>query len=167
VAEGGYAAALLLDGWALLNRPDLRAGEEALRRWLNAATLVRPGGRVVVLADSGLRAVQALVRWDPITFAERELADREALGFPPAVRMASVSGPRQAVEDVLALAELPASANVFGPTAEEGDTVRALLRVPLPDAAALAGALHGALGVRSAKKASGSVRVRLDPASIG
>lgn len=26
VAEGGYAAALLLDGWALLSRPDLRAG---------------------------------------------------------------------------------------------------------------------------------------------
>ncbi|RAJ60561.1 replication restart DNA helicase PriA [Streptomyces sp. Amel2xB2] len=45
VAEGaGYAAALLLDGWALLGRPDLRAGEEALRRWLSAAALVRPGG---------------------------------------------------------------------------------------------------------------------------
>lgn len=26
VAEGGYAAALLLDGWAMLGRPDLRAG---------------------------------------------------------------------------------------------------------------------------------------------
>nr|WP_240968973.1 primosomal protein N' [Streptomyces sp. HNM0575] len=45
VAEGpGYAAALLLDGWALLGRPDLRAGEEALRRWLSAAALVRPAG---------------------------------------------------------------------------------------------------------------------------
>jgi primosomal protein N' (replication factor Y) len=29
VAEGGYAAALLLDGWVLLGRADLRAGEEA------------------------------------------------------------------------------------------------------------------------------------------
>ena len=43
VAEGGYAAALLLDGWALLGRPDLRAAEEALRRWMAAAALVRPG----------------------------------------------------------------------------------------------------------------------------
>ncbi|HST67457.1 MAG TPA: primosome assembly protein PriA, partial [Mycobacteriales bacterium] len=42
-AAGGYGAALLLDGWALLSRPDLRAGEEALRRWANAAALVRPG----------------------------------------------------------------------------------------------------------------------------
>ena len=40
VAEGGYGAALLLDGWALLGRPDLRAGEETLRRWMNAAALV-------------------------------------------------------------------------------------------------------------------------------
>src|SRR5439155_27092337 len=56
VATGGYGAALLLDGWALLARPDLRAGEEALRRWLNAAALVRPagaGGRVVGGADAG------------------------------------------------------------------------------------------------------------------
>jgi primosomal protein N' (replication factor Y) len=37
VAEGGYAAALLLDGWAMLGRPDLRAGEDALRRWIGAA----------------------------------------------------------------------------------------------------------------------------------
>ena len=39
VADGGYGAALLLDGWAMLSRADLRAGEEALRRWLNAAAL--------------------------------------------------------------------------------------------------------------------------------
>ena len=40
----------------LLGRPDLRAGEEALRRWFGAAALARPapdGGRVVVVADRG------------------------------------------------------------------------------------------------------------------
>ena len=82
VAAGGYAAALLLDGWALLGRPSLRAAEEALRRWLNAAALVRPAGPVVVLAEASLSAVQALIRWDPVTFAERELAERAELGFP-------------------------------------------------------------------------------------
>ena len=45
VAEGGYAAALLLDGWAMLGRPDLRAGEEALRRWIGRGVAgARPGG---------------------------------------------------------------------------------------------------------------------------
>ncbi len=41
VAEGGYAAVVLLDTWLQLSRPSLRAAEEALRRWLNAAALAR------------------------------------------------------------------------------------------------------------------------------
>ncbi|NEA82316.1 primosome assembly protein PriA, partial [Actinospica acidiphila] len=99
VAEGGYAAALLLDGWAMLSRPDLRAGEDALRRWMGAAALVRPqaaGGTVVVVAEPTLRPVQALVRWDPAGFAVRELAERGELGFPPVSRMAAVAGPGEA-----------------------------------------------------------------------
>ena len=77
-----YAAALLLDGWALLSRPSLRAGEETLRRWLAAAALVRPGGTVLVHADAALPATQALVRWDPVTFAERDLAERARTRLP-------------------------------------------------------------------------------------
>ena len=96
-----YAAALLLDGWALLSRPSLRAGEETLRRWLAAAALVRPGGTVLVHADAAQPATQALVRWDPVTFAERDLAERAELGFPPAVRMAAVSGEAAAVASVI------------------------------------------------------------------
>ncbi len=97
-----YAAALLLDGWALLGRPSLRAGEETLRRWLAAAALVRPDGTVLVHADQSLAATQALIRWDPVTFAERELAERAELGFPPAVRMAAVTGEAAAVASLLA-----------------------------------------------------------------
>ncbi|MBD9736088.1 primosome assembly protein PriA, partial [Streptomyces sp. H28] len=100
VAEGGYAAALLLDGWAMVNRPDLRAGEDALRRWIGAAALVRPqsaGGTVVVVAEPTLRPVQALVRWDPVGHALRELSERAELGFPPVSRMAAVAGPPEAV----------------------------------------------------------------------
>jgi primosomal protein N' (replication factor Y) len=120
IAHQGYPAALLLDGWALLSRPDLRAGEEALRRWLAAASLVRPGsagGTVVVVADSGLPPVQALVRWDPGGHAERELAGRRQLGFPPAARVAVLTGEPAAVADLLARTELPAGAQVLGPLA--------------------------------------------------
>ncbi|MEU3932115.1 primosomal protein N', partial [Streptomyces sp. NPDC029044] len=118
VAEGGYAAALLLDGWAMLGRPDLRAGEDALRRWIAAASLVRPqseGGTVVVVAEPTLRPVQALVRWDPVGHAVRELAERAELGFPPVSRMAAVSGPAEAVADFLRAAQLPPEAEVLGP----------------------------------------------------
>jgi primosomal protein N' (replication factor Y) (superfamily II helicase) len=177
VAEGGYGAALLLDGWALLQRADLRAGEEALRRWLNAAALVRPaaeGGRVVVLADSSLRAVQALIRFDPVGHAERELAERGALGFPPAVTIAEVSGDAGAVDELIAATAMPPAVQVLGPvpaaidraTPARPSEVRALIRVPRSAGADLAAALHDAQGIRSARKAP-VVRVRIDPVDIG
>ena len=106
-ADGGYGAALLLDGWALLARPDLRAAEEAFRRWSNAAALVRSDGQVVVGAEASIPAVQALVRWDAVGHAARELAERAELGFPPAVRMASLAGAAGAVAETLELAQLP------------------------------------------------------------
>jgi primosomal protein N' (replication factor Y) len=170
IADGGYTAALLLDGWALLNRPDLRAEEEALRRWLNAAALVRPGGsggRVIVMADAALRPVQALLRWDPASFAGRELAERQALGFPPAVRMAAITGSRAAVGDLLSTAELPETAHVLGPIQHGAEEVRALVRTPVGEALRLAQALHRAQGVRSARKAAGTVRMRIDPVPLG
>jgi len=167
VAEGGYAAAVLLDGWALLGRADLRAGEEAVRRWLNAAALLRPGGELVVLADAALPAVQAVVRWDPVTFAERELADRAELGFPPAVRMATLTGAASAVRQLLEETRLPAGAQVLGPVpVDDGGQERAMVRVPRPAGAALAAALKGANGVRAARKAPEVVKVCVDPLDL-
>jgi primosomal protein N' (replication factor Y) (superfamily II helicase) len=178
VAPGGYAAALLLDGWALLGRPSLRAAEEALRRWMNAAALVRPGGTVVVLAESTLPAVQALIRWDPVTFSERELAERAELGFPPAVRMASVTGPAEAVADFVGVLSssgdgLPARAEVLGPVpVDAGPGVsaetreRALIRIGRQDGLELARALHAVQATRSARKDGGAIRVQLDPAEV-
>ncbi|MFB7374349.1 primosomal protein N' [Streptomyces sp. NPDC056222] len=186
VAEGGYAAALLLDGWAMLGRPDLRAGEEALRRWIDAASLVRgqgEGGTVVVVAEPTLRPVQALVRWDPVGHAQRELAERAELGFPPVSRMAAVSGPPEAVVSFLAAAELPDDAEVLGPVPlpvvraggprRPGDTPpgeqweRALVRVPPGNGAALAAALKKARAGRLARGGGDPVRVRVDPPDIG
>ncbi|MFJ6197600.1 primosomal protein N' [Micromonospora sp. NPDC092111] len=169
VAEGGYGAVLLLDSWALLTRADLRAGEETLRRWLSAAALARPapaGGRVVVVADGALAPVQALLRWDPGWFAARELAERRELGFPPAVKMASVTGVADAVADLLAQARLPDGAEVLGPVPADEGRERMLVRVPRSRAAELAEALHTAAGVRSARRAADPVRLQVDPLSL-
>ncbi|MEV4090881.1 primosomal protein N' [Streptosporangium saharense] len=171
VAEGGYAAAVLLDGWALLGRPDLRAAEETLRRWMNAAALLRPGAELVVLADSSLPAVQALLRWDPVTHAERELAERTELRFPPAVRIATLTGSPAAVREMLGDVELPGEAQVLGPVpldAPRGDQVRerAMVRVPQAAGTALSAALKGAAGVRSARKSPEVVRVCIDPLDV-
>ena len=169
VAPGGYGAVLLLDTWALLTRADLRAGEEALRRWMAAAALARPaaaGGRVVIVADGGLAPVQALLRWDPAWFAARELGERRMLRFPPAVRMASVTGPPPAVADLLDVARLPEDTEVLGPVPVGEEQGRMLLRVPRSRGADLAAALHTAAGVRAARKASQPVRIQVDPLDL-
>lgn len=166
VAEGGYGAALLLDGWALLSRADLRAGEEALRRWMAAATLVRPNGRVVVIAESTLSPVQALVRWSPAWHAAAELADRTELGFPPAVRMASMDGSPAAVAELLAGLRLPQSGEVLGPVPLTADTERVLIRVQRREGRQLASALAEAMAIRTARKESDVVRIRLDPVDL-
>ena len=172
VAEGGYGAALLLDSWALLGRADLRAGEETMRRWLNAAALVRAGGQVVVSADAAHPVVQALVRWDPAGLATRELADRRELGFPPVTRMASLSASPAALAEFLAALRLPEGADVLGPVPEpprpgqDGERERYLVRIRRTDGVALARALHDVQGVRSARKAPEHVRVQLDPLEL-
>lgn len=176
VVEGGsgYGAALLLDGWALLGRPDLRAGEEALRLWLAAAALVRPsteGGTVVVVAEPSARPVQAMVRWDPLGHAALERDERAQLHFPPVSRMASVSGSPAAVADLLGLIRLPEGADVLGPVplpalrGEEQE--RALLRVAPGQGSALAAALKAAQIARIALRTAEPVRVRVDPTDIG
>ncbi|MEU8351108.1 MULTISPECIES: primosomal protein N' [Streptomyces] len=188
VADGGYAAALLLDGWAMLGRPDLRAAEESLRRWLGAAALVRgapDGGTVVVVAEPTLRPVQALVRWDPAGHAVRELGERSELGFPPVSRMAAVAGLPEAVADFLGTVRLPAGAEVLGPVpmrsapaarpgpgrpggpppGENWD--RALIRVRPGSGAELAAALKEAQAARLTRREGPPVRIRIDPVDLG
>jgi primosomal protein N' (replication factor Y) len=167
VAVGGYGAALLLDGWALLGRADLRAGEETLRRWLNAAALVAADGRVVVAADASAPPVQALVRWDPIGHADRELADRRELGFPPITRMAAITGSGRAISELMSSAQLPESTERIGPVEIGPDAQRLLLRVPRTAGSALALSLHAAAAMRSARKANEPTRIALDPVTLG
>ncbi len=174
VAPRGYAAVVLLDTWLSLARADLRTDEEALRRWLNAAGLVEPGGAVVAVGDPGHPALQALVRWDPLGFAEREIGDRQAARLPPAARVATVTGAASAVEEALGLLSLPAGAEVLGPVpqppspgASAGDRPewRAVVRAPRARGAALSAALREMLRLRSARKLE-AVRVQVDPPTL-
>lgn len=177
-----YGAALLLDGFALLGRADLRAAEEALRRWMAAATLVvsaGSGGRVVVGADSSLPPVQALIRWDPAGHAQTELAARTELRFPPAVAMASLQGPEAEVAAAAGSVELPPGGELLGPVPladlapptssrsgpvdSAAGTARALLRVPPSGRKQLAAGLKALAVSRSARKVEENLRLRIDP----
>lgn len=115
--EGGYSAALLLDADRMLHFDSLRAPEAALRRWLNAASLVRPyhqGGRVVTTASPSA-PLEALIRWDPYSFASWELDERYATGLPPASRSAAITGSQEGVAAFLAALDIPADVRQLGP----------------------------------------------------
>ncbi len=182
VAAGGYGAAMLLDTWALLGRQDLRASEDALRRWMAAAALVRSradGGVVAVVGESSIPTVQALIRWDPVGHADAELDSRAEVGLPPAVHMAAVDGAPDAVRAMIETAELPDGADLLGPvdlppgarrppgTPPEKPVNRMLVRVPRDAGLPLAAALRRAAGVLSARRDQEPVRVQIDPLHIG
>ncbi len=166
---GGYAAVVLLDTWLVLARPDLRTGEEAARRWFNAASLARSGdrgGTVVAVGDPAQPTLQALVRWDPAGFAEREAAERSAAHLPPASRLAVLSGPADAVESAAAGMRLPPGTEVLGPVGDDAEAVRLILRTPRRWGPELSRALVAMQGVRSARKLP-AVRVQVDPYALG
>ena len=167
VAEGGYAVVVLLDTWWALGRDSLRAAEEALRRWMNALGLVQPGGRALAVGEPAEHALQALVRWDPAGFAERETAERSEAHLPPATRLATLTGGPGALDDFRALAAFPDSVDVLGPvpSAPDGDEERLVVRVPRAQGNALARALGQAQRLRSARKLD-PVRIQLDPPDL-
>ena len=176
-AVGGYAGAVLLDTPLLLLRQDLRAAEEALRRWLNVVALVRSGadgGSVIAVGESSGRALQALVRVDPGGFAARELAERVAARFPPAVTLITVDGPSEALSEFASLIQAPPHAELLGPVepdvqrqpadgTSELVIQRLMLRAPLSEGSQLVRAVKEAAAIRSARKSSGPVRIRVNP----
>jgi len=167
-ADGGYAAALLLDTWVTLARPGLRTPEEALRRWLTAAALVRPssrGGRVVAVGDPTIPALQALVRWDPVGSAERELAERESAHLPPAARLAVISGPAEEIASAAEGLQLPAGGELLGPLPLDGETAQLVARVPPDQGAVFSRLLKQAQATRSARKLP-HLRLQIDPVEL-
>ena len=176
-ASHGYAAAVLLDANRLLERPDLRAAEEALRRWLNAVALVRggsQGGTVCVAGPAQVRTIQALVRLDPARHAEFELAERAEAGYPPAVRFITASGPAGALGEFIELLGPGSGADLLGPVeltaplaiGQEEPLWQLSLRAPLSSGADLVAKVKAAMAVRSARKMTGAIRVRVDPAQL-
>jgi len=112
-----------LDADAMLRCDSLRAPEAALRRWFNAAALVRSAaqGGVVVTTASPSPVEQALVRWDPTWFALYELDERSQIGLPPAVRTAAITGTEDDVQAFLAELNLPENVRVTGPVPLDED----------------------------------------------
>jgi primosomal protein N' (replication factor Y) len=81
-----------------------------------------------------------MVTGDSAAYARAELVDRRALRFPPAVRIATLTGLPDAV--TAAADALPDGAEVVGQTIE-GENARAIVRFDYAHGAAVAAALRG------------------------
>ncbi|MGZ5414725.1 MAG: primosomal protein N' [Aeromicrobium sp.] len=165
--EGGYDVVVLLDTWLMLGRQELRVEEEAHRRWFNALAMAGRGGMGVAVGDPA--HLQALVRADPVGFAQRELAGRADAHMPPVARIATVESEPVVIES-LADADWPPETEVLGPVplavSREGDRrERLILRTPRRSGAALAGRLKEEQAKRSAAKLP-PLRTQIDPLSF-
>jgi len=161
LAAGGYRAVVLLDIERLLGLETLRAGEDCLRWWENAAALTAPDG-LCLMASGGGPVVRAFVTGREEEWLRGELRDRHALRYPPAVRVASVSGGPDEVER--ALQQLAGLAGVDhlgptpippgGPAKTPAGLVRAIVRFDYGQGDEVASRLRGALVADAAGSSS-------------
>lgn len=138
VAAGGYRAVLLLDGERMIARETLRIAEDCMRWWADAAALASDGASVFLVGVAG-RLATALSSGSIPSFARAELADRRALGFPPAARVATLDGIPDAV--AAALEALPPEADTIAERTVDGRT-RALIRFDYAHGPAVARAVR-------------------------
>lgn len=179
LAAGGYRAVVLLDAERLLGLEVLRAGEDCLRWWENAAALAAPDGLCLMAAGGG-PVVQAFVTGHSEEWLRGELRDRQALRYPPAVRVASVrGGPEEVARALHTIAELP-GVDSLGPTqvpvrvaqggvSTHSGIVRAIVRFDYGQGAEVAKRLRGALvadAAGSASRAKGRAPGRARPEAL-
>jgi primosomal protein N' (replication factor Y) len=146
-AAGGYRAVLLLDGDRMAARESLRVGEDCLRWWSNATALAARGAPTFLVGVGGALA-SALATWRHSDYARSELADRRRLRFPPAVRVASVTGTLDAVSRAVSAVTV-APDDVLGPVETAPGAVRTIVRFDYAAGAAVATELRAEV-IRSA-----------------
>jgi primosomal protein N' (replication factor Y) (superfamily II helicase) len=156
VATGGYAAVVILDGYASVHRVGLRVLEDAAHRWFGAAVLARSRAPIFVSAPHGDPIVQALVRWQAPWFAEREITERAAAHMPPATRMIVLRGEHPDIAEVVQ--ELGPDVRILGPV--DG---RAIALPERTKAAGVIDQLRAITARRSANRKAGVVTVIVDP----
>ncbi|MGH1527117.1 primosomal protein N' [Leifsonia sp. L25] len=176
IAEGGYQAVLLLDGERMLANETLHVAENCLRWWMSAAVLAAAGAPTVLVGVSGDLA-RDFATGRQVEFAREELADRRQLRFPPAVRLASVTGAAEAVDGVLKAVDPDLLIDVLGPAEVDEKTVRAVLRFEYAKGAEVAAAVRATVvrnatqrrrppGGRPGYRPAPTLRVRFDDPEI-
>ena len=130
VTPGGYSMVLLLDGAAMLQRDSLGALEESVHAWEHAVSYTAEDGLCYVTDLDGPPAM-ALAAGTWTQLLRHELAQRVTLKLPPALRIASLTGPSQDVDSIRdALSALSSQIDSLGPVSVGGGAVLTVIRFP-------------------------------------
>ena len=170
-AHNGYSAVVFLEGNRVNNQPDMRAQERMRELYFGQSALVREGGDVVLIQDSGNQIVTALRIWNPMPMLERELAERKELDLPPFTHTVELAMPKEEItrfKNALLKAQeegrLPIEMRILGPISK-GDLSSLVLLSQLNNHEKVNLLIHEFMRRRSlSKKALPSLRI--DPYSL-
>jgi primosomal protein N' (replication factor Y) len=175
-AADGYSAVVILDAKQALNRDSLRASEEAVREWSNAIAKMRADGRAVIVGiPSNLG--QRLSLWQQSAIARDELANRMDLSFPPHLRIGSIEGPIDAINEIVSAVNIE-SVQILGPISVYSktgeDRQRLVLKYPYAATASLTDVLRaaqlkltaGLTKTSATGRVSRAVRLRMDDPEV-
>jgi primosomal protein N' (replication factor Y) (superfamily II helicase) len=172
VAEGGYAAVVVLDAIRFFSHTDINGQERARELLFETASLVSSDGQVLLVLDDSHPVVAALARWNIAPLLKRELAERDELKLPPSVisavlvmeqtsASAILSGLKKALED----GRLPSSTRIFGATILPKGQAKIVMHVSHDQSSSLGVMLHELQRKRSISKKD-LFTLRIDPYSL-
>ena len=135
--QGGYASVVVLDCQDALNRDTLKANEDAVRHWANAVALLAPQGRAVLVGVQGDLATE-LSLWQLPSIMQRELKERIALRFPPAMRVLSGTAAPASLGKLKESLQTIDGVEVLGTTPLDNGESRLIARFPYSQGKAVA-----------------------------
>lgn len=170
--EGGYSAAVLLEGGSFFSYSDLRGQERSREAFFEVAGQVKTGAPVLVAIDSSHPINAALASWNPAHMYKRELTDLESLDLPPFTRSLTVdlntseaSTVAEGFKKALLDSRIPASTKVLGPSLRSGDRARIILTASESDFSDLTQFVGEFVKHRAIAKKE-AIQVRIDPYSL-
>jgi primosomal protein N' (replication factor Y) len=97
--DGGYEAVILLDAKVALAKQSLRAQEEAVRGWSNAIAKGSLKAACVLVGITG-ELSKLFTLWNHSKIAETEYQARVELQLPPAIRLGSLTGEQEVINQL-------------------------------------------------------------------
>lgn len=182
-AAHGYSAVVILDANDMLARDTIDATSDAVRHWMNAAAKAKPGGTILVAGLEGDLA-RLIETGNLEEIASRELANRQELRFPPAIRIATVEAEAKLLQQFQDSLDRNLLLDILGPTTLANDVRkepslqnlnRLILRFKYAQGQALAShlrelALKLSVGQTRVSQASGRnarpIKIKMDDRSV-